>query len=247
MNDIKFLDPALGHEPTPEQWARSRAFVERTMAERRVPARRGRMLTVGAVAAAAGVVAAVVVPAVLPGAGEKAIASWTAMPSARTGEQVMPQAATCGAGDTGGPPGKVSPSDVILAEQRGDMTLLILRKNNGALVECLSVDKDRFASMGLTDGVTPPPAAAPDSVTLETRSSAGDGDNLWSNIVGLAGPEVTAVEIRLDRGKTFQASVRNGWWGAWWPGPEGGDGPDTFTVVVHTARGTTELRPSQLP
>ena len=249
LDRLAVLDPARDTEPTPAQWARSSAFVERTVAGEvggrtaLTPARR--WLTAGA-AVAAGAVAAVAVPLLVPGAAEKAVASWTAMPTARSGDQVMRQAEACGSGDVGGVSATVSPSDVILAEQRGEATLLIQRKSNGSIVECLFVDGDRFASMGLTDG-TPPPAPAADSLTLETRSSYGDGDDMWSNIVGVAGPEVTSVEIRLDRGKTFQASVRGGWWGAWWPGPEGGDGPDTFTVIVHTAGGETSLRPSELP
>ncbi|MEH1017348.1 hypothetical protein V6U90_30190 [Micromonospora sp. CPCC 206060] len=158
----------------------------------------------------------------------------------------MTQANACGAGDVGGASQTVSPSDVILAEQRGEATLLIMCKSSGAMVECLIVGTDKFASMGLTDG-SPVAVPAAGTVTLETRSSAGDGDDMWSNIVGLAGPGVTGVEIRLDSGRTFQASVRGGWWGAWWPGPEGGEGPDTFTVIVHIAGGTTEVRPSELP
>ena len=250
LDRLAVLDPARDTEPTPVQWAWSRAFVERTMAGEVTgrPARPSarRWLAAGVAAVAAGAVAAVAGPLLVPGATEQAVASWTAMPTARTGEQVMKQAEACGAGDVGGASATVSPSDVILAEQRGEATLLIQRKGSGAIVECLFAGGTRFASMGLTDG-TAPPAPAADSLTLETRSSYGDGDDLWSNIVGLAGPEVTGVEIRLDRGRTFQASVRGGWWGAWWPGPEGGDGPDTFSVVVHTTDGTTSLRVNELP
>jgi hypothetical protein len=251
MNDLDrlaVLDPARDTVPTAMQWARSSAFVERTMTGEVAGHRfsKRRLIAFGAVAVAAGAVATVAVPVLVPGATEKAVASWTAMPTSRTGDQVMEQAEDCGAGDVGGTSATVSASDVILAEQRGEATMLIQRKTNGNIVECLFSGEVGFASMGLTDG-SPPPAPAADSVTLETRSSSGDGDNLWSNIVGLAGPEVTGVEIRLDSGRTFQASVRGGWWGAWWPGPEGGDGPDTFTVIVHRPGGTTDLRPSELP
>ncbi|GAA0517614.1 hypothetical protein Ade02nite_84040 [Paractinoplanes deccanensis] len=250
LTRLAVLDPARGSEPTPMQWARSRAFIERTMAgqgARRTanPATR-RWITAGAAAVAAGALAVVAVPVLVPGTAEKAVASWTATPTARTGDQVMDQAKACGAGDVGGTSSAVRPSDVILAEQRGDATLLIMRKSTGAVVECLLVGKDQLASMGLTDG-KPLPAPPAGTVNIETMSSAGDGDDMWSNVVGLAAPEVTAVEIRLDSGRTFQASVRGGWWGAWWPGPEGGEGRDTFTVIVRTSAGVTEHRPSDLP
>jgi hypothetical protein len=135
---------------------------------------------------------------------------------------------------------------VLLAEQRGKATLLILRKPGDITVECLSAGDVGMASMSLTGPDAVPPPAPAGSVTLETMSSYGDGDDMWSNIIGLADPAVTAVDVRLDNGRTFRASVRNGWWGAWWPGPEGGE-VDTLTVVVHTAAGTTTHRPSTLP
>lgn len=134
---------------------------------------------------------------------------------------------------------------MLLAEQRGRATLLIMRKGD-AVIECLAAGADQFASMGLTDATSKPPAPAPNGVTLETMSSLGSGRGMWSNIVGLAGPGVTGVEVRLDRGKVFQASVKAGWWAAWWPGAEGGE-VDKLTVVVHTAAGTTTHRPSELP
>jgi hypothetical protein len=251
LERLSTLDPARGREPTAAEWARSRAFVERVMAGEagRRPAgrpRAGRWLLAGTAAVATGAVAAVLVPALLPGAAEKAVASWTAVPSSRTGEQVLPQARACAGNGVGGSSSAVHPQDVLLAEQRGVATLLIMRKAGGEVVECLSVGDDAVASMGLT-GAAPPPVPPAGTVNLETMSSLGDGDDLWSNIVGLAGPGVTAVELRLDDGRLVQASVRNGWWAAWWPGPEGGDGVDRFTVVVHSGGGTTSHRPSQLP
>ncbi|WP_305785634.1 hypothetical protein [Symbioplanes lichenis] len=245
--NLSVLDPSRDREPTEMEWARSRAAVERAIAGGRpAPAPNRRWLTAGA-ALALGVAAAVVVPAVLPGAGNEAIASWTAVPTARTGDQVLPQARECARNDVGGTStDSVAPADVLLAEQRGKATLLVLRKPGDITVECLSAGDVGMASMSLTGpGAVPPPAPA-GSVTLETMSSYGDGDDMWSNIIGLAGPGVTGVEVRLDNGRVIQASVRNGWWGAWWPGPEGGE-VDTFTVVVHAGVRTTTHRPSQLP
>ncbi|GAA1610156.1 hypothetical protein [Actinoplanes couchii] len=246
---LAVLDPARGREPSRREWARSEAFVERVIdgtaststSASRPPARR--WIVAGAAAMAAGAVAAVAVPALVPGTTEKAVASWTAMPTSRTGDQVLPQAKVCASGDVGG---KTSPqaADVLLAEQRGEATLLIMSKAEG-VVECLMVAEESAASMGLAGpGGLPAPAAG--TVNLETMSSLGDGDDQWSNIVGLAGPGVDAVEIRLDSGALLQASVKSGWWAAWWPGPEGGE-VDTLTVTVHAGGKTTSYRPSELP
>ncbi|WP_422770826.1 hypothetical protein ACN28C_29845 [Plantactinospora sp. WMMC1484] len=249
LEQLAVLDPARERVPTELEWARSQAFVERVMAgevsggsaHRPV----GRWLAVGAATVAAGVVAAAVVPALLPGAADRAVAGWTAAPSPRTGEQVLPQARACAGNGVGGNSSTVRPSDVLLAEQRGDATLLIMRKSSGNIVECMSVGKDQLASMGLADSrpLPPPPAG---TVNLETMSSTGNGDDIWSNMVGLAGPGVTGVELRLDGGRVFHASVKGGWWAAWWPGPEGGE-VDRLTVLVHTSEGTTSHRPSELP
>ncbi|MEH0830894.1 hypothetical protein, partial [Micromonospora sp. CPCC 205714] len=204
-----------------------------------------RRLVMGLAAVAAGAAGVVAVPALLPGTAEKAVAAWTPAPGSLTGAQVLPQARDCAGNDVGGSSSAVNPEDVLLAEQRGLATLLIMKKSSGVIVECLSAgDDDQLASMGLADG--PPPALPAGTVDLQTMSSMGDGDAQWSNIVGLVGPGVTRVDVSLDNGKVFQASVKSGWWAAWWPGPEGGE-VDRLTVTVHSDKGTTSYRPSELP
>ncbi|MEU4562183.1 hypothetical protein AB0F72_27685 [Actinoplanes sp. NPDC023936] len=247
LHQLAVLDPARGREPSQLQWTRSRAFVERTMAGevtgRPAHAARRRWIAAGAVAMAVGAVAAVTVPALVPGAAEKAVASWTATPTARTGAQVLPQAKQCAESGAGGSSTAFTPSDVLLAEQRGEATMLIMRKDDGAAIECLIVGGEQFASMTLGAADSPAPAAT--AVNLVTRSSQGDGDSEYSNAVGLAGPGVTGVEVRLDNGKTFQASVASGWWGAWWPGPAGGEA-DGFAITVHTTDRTVTYRAAEL-
>jgi hypothetical protein len=252
LEQLTVLDPSRGREPSASEWARSQALVDRMTSGRRSRPMR-RTLVVVAAAAVVGVVGAVTLPSLLQSTAERAYASWTPAPGSLTGEQVLPQARTCagnGVGEADGAGGQrvvADPADVLLAEQRGLATLLIMRKSNGVIVECMSTgpgQDDQLASMSLADRKPPAPPAG--TVSLETMSSSGEGDTQWSNIVGLVGPGVTAVEVRLDGGRVFQASVRNGWWAAWWPGPEGGE-VDTLTVTVHTAAGgATSLRPSQL-
>ena len=61
---------------------------------------------------------------------------------------------------------------MLLAGQRGDATLLILRKDGG-LVECLSARDDQFATTGLADPAFTPELPAGAVVNLETMSSLG--------------------------------------------------------------------------
>ena len=245
MNDVerlKVLDPARGHEPTAEEWVRSRAAIDRIVrdapATRPVWRRRRFAVTVAAVAAAA--LGIVVVSSVLPGAYGRAVASWTPQPGGRSGEDVLPQARTCAA--SWDAPEAV-PSDVVLAEQRGTATMLIM-KRGGGLAECMTVEDDQaFGTQSLTSGpVDQPPGT---EATVSTMSSRGSGSSAYSSIVGQVGPDVTGVDVRLRDGRVVQASVASGWWTAWWPGPEGG-WPDMTTVVVHTAAGSTSHHPSEI-
>jgi hypothetical protein len=246
LEQLAVLDPARGREPSTMEWTRSQAMLERMLAGegRRPPVRR--WVSVGVAAVAVGGVAAVALPSLLPSTAGKAFASWTAKPGSLTGAQVLPQARMCAGNGVGSESWSGDPADVLLAEQRGLATLLIMRKTGGVVVECMSTgpSKDeQLASMSLADGTLPAPPTG--TVDLQTMSSSGDGDRQWSNIVGLVGPGVTAVDVHLDRGEVFSASVKNGWWAAWWPGPEGGE-VDHLTVLVHTAKGVTSHRPSQL-
>ncbi|GLY06519.1 hypothetical protein Acsp01_68980 [Actinoplanes sp. NBRC 101535] len=216
-------------------------MVERVITGAPAARRARRLLMAGALAAAAGVAGAV---ALLPSTGEKAVASWTAMPTGRSGADVLPQARICAANDVGGGTSTARASDVLVAEQRGEATLLVMRKN-ATIVECLQVGDTGVASMSLIDeaDVVAPPAG---TVTLETSSSFGDDDEQMSNMIGLAAPDVTAVTLRLAGGGVITASVTNGWWAAWWPGPEGGD-LSAVTVNVQVGETTTAHLSSDLP
>ncbi|MEV4759127.1 hypothetical protein AB0J86_29075 [Micromonospora sp. NPDC049559] len=246
LADLAVLDPAAGREPSPEEWIRARAAVDRMIAPgepadaRARPRPLGRRFAlVGAVAAvaAAGVV---VVPALLPSTAEKASAAWTPEPSELTGSQVLPLARECAEAWEAGAPGA---DDVIVAERRGVASLLIMQRGAGS-AECLSLDSHEVTAwMGLTEG---PGATPPDgTVTIETMSSVGEGRSQYSNVVGRVGASVVGIDLVMPDGEVIRPSVRAGWWAAWWPGPEGGE-VNTFRVVVHTAAGDSAFVPGQL-
>jgi hypothetical protein len=252
LEQLALLDPVRGREPDPREWARARAHVERVLAGEldttktpvhRAPARR---FVLGFAATAAAAVVATVVISVLPGGTERAIASWTAVPKELSGEQVLPEAKSC-AKDSGRAQPAVVASDVLLAEGRGKTSLHILRRGQ-VLIGCLSLIPGKTtASMVVSD-----PASgrdrrpAPGMVTIELPSSHGNGDAQYSEYLGRVDPAVTGVDVVLPaKGVTVKTTVKDGWWAAWWPGPEGGE-VDTAKVVVHTAAGSRTFSASDL-
>ncbi|WP_394620820.1 hypothetical protein JNUCC0626_17475 [Lentzea sp. JNUCC 0626] len=241
MTELKDLDPARDREPNQVEWIRSTAHVERVMAgtyasERSARSRRT-IIGLAATAAAAGVLAGI---ALFPGATDEAFAQWTPTPGQPGSDLVLPQARACAEAWGASAP---AASDVVLAEQRGIATILILKKDAG-LAECMAIGEEVFNYQGLTGGPVAPLNGA--AVTYETSSSSGNGDDQYSRVVGRMGPDVTKVEIALADGQVITAGTGSGWWTAWWPGPEGGE-VGTWKVVVHTAQGSSSHDPSELP
>lgn len=82
------------------------------------------------------------------------------------------------------------------------------------------------------DTRTPPPEPDrdPDVRSLEAYQ-----------LYGLAGDDVTGVDIILSNGLRITASTQNGTWGAWWPKSKGD--PTGSRLDVHTADGTRTVAP----
>ncbi|MBL7253023.1 hypothetical protein [Paractinoplanes lichenicola] len=260
MNDLEqlaVLDPMRDYEPSPSRRARATAALEKVFHEpapapsRRfsfgdaAPARRSarRFVLSGAVV---GLAAAVAVAGmiVLPGEhGDKAYA-WTAKPQALAGADALPEAQRCAAGwgaDWATPP---TAADILLAERRGRATLALVRKDGTGLTACFVLDPAEGAAGGdLLDTATPQPVNG--RARIETMGATEGKEGWYSDVIGRAGADVTKLEIELPDGTNVQASVRNGWWVAWWPGHEGGKA-DGVRVVVHTSSGSKSFLPSEL-
>ncbi|GHH59430.1 hypothetical protein [Lentzea cavernae] len=240
MTELKDLDPARDREPNQVEWIRSTAHVERvisgTHASRRSAWPRRTLVGLAGAAVAAGVLAGI---ALVPGATDEAFAKWTPTPGQPGSDLVLPQARACASEWGASAP---AASDVVLAEQRGTATILVLKKGAG-LAECMAIGEEVFNYQVLADGPVEPLAGA--RAKTETWSSSGSGDEQYSRVVGRMGPDVTKVEIRLAGGQVITAGTGAGWWTAWWPGPEGGE-VGTFEVVVHTARGSSSHDPIDL-
>lgn len=240
LAELGQLDPARGREPDPFEVLRSEAALDRIVAG---PAGRPvlRRVAIGVAAVGLAFVGAIAVPALLPTAADKAFAAWTATPTPVDPGQVLPEARNC-VKSYGDDPATVTAADVVLTEQRGIATSLIVKHGPNAL-ECMSVEADEtYASQLLPrEPLTPRNGL----LSVDTRSSIGSGDSQYSHVVGFVTAEVTGIDLVLADGRTVHTSVADGWWTAWWPGPEAGEA-DTIRVVAHTATGTAQYRIGQL-
>jgi hypothetical protein len=83
------------------------------------------------------------------------------------------------------------------------------------------------------DITTPPEPDEPDVIRLEAYQ-----------LYGLAGAEVTGVDIVLTNGLRITSTVRNGVWGAWWPTDRGD--PTGVRLDVRTATGSRSVDPATI-
>ncbi|GAA0537564.1 hypothetical protein GCM10010172_18680 [Paractinoplanes ferrugineus] len=247
LNRLATLDPAAGREPTAAQWSRARAGLERTMrtpaAVRRPVARR--LATGLAVACVLAAGAAIGVPALLPD-GDAAYASWTAVPRGVPGPESLAAARECARSWDDG--GRGTPGEIVLAERRGVTVLLIMWLRDGPLIICSSLGTGHPAGAERLSGDRgeEPPRPANGRVTLDGGLGAtGSGSRWYSQAAGRVAADVTGVDIALPDGRTVRASVRDGWWVAWWPGAEGGR-TDAIRIVAHTGAGARPYRPDEL-
>ncbi|GAA1636627.1 hypothetical protein [Actinoplanes couchii] len=247
LDRLASLDTMRDFEPDPDRRARATAGLDRMFrTPTRVPAAPWRpvawRLALGGVAA--GVVGAGIMLFAPGDHSDRAYASWTAKPDTVTGADVLPQAEQCAAGwgpDWATPP---TAADVLLAEQRGDATLILVEKDRTGLVGCISLGPGPAASgADLID--TTAPAPEPGRVRIETMGATEGPQGWYSSVIGRSAPDVTKVEIKLPDGTEVHASTRNGWWTAWWPGNEGGKA-DAVTITTHAGDGSHTYRPSDL-
>lgn len=198
----------------------------------------------GVAVAAAAAVAVAAVQLVPNGNGNRAYASWTATPKAVAVADVLPQAKQCATGwgaDWETPP---TAADIVLAERRGDATLVLVKMDSTALTSCFVLDPaEGAAGADLLDTASPAPAAG--RVRTVSMGAVEGSEGWYSSVIGRAGAGVEKVEIELPDGTEVRASLRDGWWAAWWPGHEGGEA-DGVRIVVHADGKSRDYRPSQL-
>lgn len=153
---------------------------------------------------------------VLASSAAPAFAGWTASPTAPQPGQVAAAEQQCDAG-AGAP---------ALSDTRGPYTASIFADGS----TCLSGNGITINSSGTGD-----PNASIPAGTIEL-GGAGESDsagNALTMVDGRIGTGVTSVTITRSDGSSVQATVKNGWYLAWWPGTQ-----RAVTAKVATANGT---------
>ncbi|MEJ5944936.1 hypothetical protein WDZ17_06460 [Pseudokineococcus basanitobsidens] len=225
----------------------------------------GRPARIGLVAASAAAVAGVTAVAVIAGPGaEPAYASWTAVPQTSTGTSTPPAdgdlqawASQCTDLGVGGVSveGLEDSGDAdrrsVLVDRRGEVTYCVdVALGSGTeadpLVSLSGLRADGLSTMATTvtsepydlpsggevlvlggDTTTPPAAPVEEGVTsLEVFQ-----------LYGLAGDDVTGIDIVLTNGLRITTTLTDGIWGAWWPSDKGD--PTGVRLDLHTSDGQT--------
>ncbi len=132
-----------------------------------------------------------------------AFAGWTANPTAPLPGQLAAAEQHCGRG--AGTP--------VLTDARGPYTSSIYA--NGAT--CVQGNGTTISSSASRGGKSSIPAGR---IELNGAGESDSDGHALTMVDGPIGPGVTGVTITRSDGTSVQATVKNGWYLAWWPGTE---------------------------
>ena len=229
---LRSLDAAAAYITADEQ-ERAKATLERIVATEPTiggprpaapaPARRAlRRLVLVPAAALALIVGSVLVQGV---GGDAAYASWTATPTSVAGDDLDAVASACQeqVDSYFADPGKAK---LALAERRGDYVVVLYHTDNPDMsAYCLARNPPGSANADVVDsgagGSSGPALKAPLRGFTQGAIAEGHG---FSVMDGAVGEEVKGVTIHAGTLKV-KASVQNGRYAAWWPGPAFESGP----------------------
>lgn len=249
LTTLRSLDPADRnvdpHNP------RARATLERVLAsdpeqgpDHTTPmarSRRGVRLTAVAFATAVTAAAAfVLLPSLM--SGDRAFASWTAMPTGLSAQGAADAAADCRDAQLDGPGAEYGDTlrraDTAIAERRGEWTLVVLAGEEGFSALCITDEstplfRSWFGSVGApADYATPDPR---DVVATDLGTGSSDAGDL-SVAAGYVGSDVTEVVYRSANDGGVAATVSGGRFALWLPGDELEDAPRYGVEVEVTYR-----------
>lgn len=219
------------------------------------PRRMRRVALVGALA----IVATLgILGAQLIGGGEPAYATWTATPHTPSAPQELVATNACRGSlldslqdtpesDPGGVTRRaLRQSTAVLAEQRGDWTLVVL--GDGLDASCVTQDKggptaNSWESSAYRESLK----LGPRDVFVTSGGTGGSRNNLLSVLIGFPGADVTGISVHTTEHGEVTATVANGHVAAWWPGPTGMSVSDpslgtTVDATVTYSDGTSEER-----
>jgi hypothetical protein len=221
---LKSLDPADG---TVDE-SRARADLGRILAtdpavrsraRRRVAPR----IALGAAIATVVAAAAVILPSVL--GGDKAFATWTAVPTGLSAAESDEAARSCRDQQESGSPeyrDQLSAASTAISERRGEWTLVILAGRDGFSALCISDEprplfQSQFGSVGST---RPENLPGPRGLAATVLGTGGIDGNTMSIAAGHAGSDVTAVRYASSSRGKVTATVSGGQFALWIPGDE---------------------------
>lgn len=139
-------------------------------------------------------------------------------------------------------PGAGEPVTITNADFRGKVTSMIVNRGGNAMLCYVASD-----TSGLWETIDPAKPVAADAITYDTGGSHGNGAATFNYAEGSAGADVKAITMQ-NGGRTFQITVQNGRWTAWWPGSDGQAGvPGTVTLTLTGGTTRTVSGASLLP
>ena len=140
-------------------------------------------------------------------------ASWTPTPTTATSAQAHDAAQRC----------STAPARIVLAEQRGDVTAVLLA--SGSTLEGCVVGGDQRLSVALWSASAPNHDFGSRALAMQPFPAAFE--------VGQVAPDVATATITLTDNRVVTATVADGWAFAWWPG-----GATAKSVTEYAANGS---------
>lgn len=223
-HQLRALDPAAGLTARDTE-ATLRGILDANPAHiHSASPRRRRSTRLALVCAAALALAAV---PVLTGQ-DSAYAGWTAYPAALSTGQAGAVAHQCQRWTNTSI--TKDPTSVVLSERRGNIGLALLTGPEGLLVTCTQ-DLGTGEPSGGSSEAHLNRAPSHDGLTSDGGSgfAKDDGEPIFRVVSGRVGADVDSVLVHTAEQGDVTATVTNGYFTAWWPGP-----PDEASGTVRT-------------
>lgn len=131
---------------------------------------------------------------------------------------------------------------VVIAEQRGSSAYALLEADNGATFSCLGplAEDDAWLAGGAEVGR--PALADPRGILVVSSGDSGSTDRSIASVEGHVGADVASIVLHTVAQGEVTATVEDGRFAAWWPGPEWGvtAGPGSVAATVTYADGSAQ-------
>jgi hypothetical protein len=195
-------------------------------------------VAIGALASAAAGAGALAVLFSLGAGASNAFAGWTPNPTAAAPGQIETARASCEASQS-----PIAGLPLKLADTRGPFTFSIYADANSSAT---CIKGPSFTA--ISGSMSSYPVSVPAGHILLASSRATDrAGGAYSLAEGRTGVGVTGVTLTLDDGTNVQATVGNGWFVAWWPGPQVVKSAELATPTGTTTQAFDQAAPPPRP